>query len=714
MTAHRLDPLLRPASVAVLGASQREGRVGNTFVRQCLTAGYSGNLYPVNPRYETVEGLPCYPSLDALPEAVEHVIFAIPNAAIEAGLDEAIAVGARAGTMVSSLFLPDDSAPRLPERIAAKARDAGLVLCGANCMGFYNFEVGLWACGYHTRPNHRAGNVTFLTHSGSSLCSVVDAEGRVDYNYVVSTGQELTVTLADYMDFALSQASTEVLAIFMETARDPERFEAALARAMAQRVPVVMLKVGRTEESAKLATSHSGAMVGDDGAYQALFERYGVHRVDSLDELIYTSLLFSRIGRLGPGGLATIHDSGGERELLMDLAHARGVRFAEIGGETTERLAQRLEYGLPPVNPCDAWGTGNDFEEIFKDCLGALMQDPDTAIGAVACDRGPEGGLNGANVRIARHAAAVSGKPVLVCANHQGTGNNLDLVSLSRSGLIVMDGIPQLLRAVRALSDHRDFQPPGLPAEPNPAVVARWRARLAAGGPMDEAEGLTLLEDFGLPTVQRRLVESREAAVASAAAIGGPVALKTAEPGIAHKSDLGGVLLNLDLAEDVGAAYDDLAARIGPRVLVSAMAPRGVEMILGVTRDPQLGCTLVLGAGGIHAEVLKDLVLARPPFDAAWARHCIDRLRLRALLDGVRGQPAVDVAAFAEAAAALSAMTEALGDLIAEIDVNPVIVSPKGCLAVDALVVPLPRQQAGAAAPAASAALEEAEDAAAF
>ncbi len=708
MTAHRLDPLLRPTSVAVLGASQREGRVGHTFVRQCLNAGFKGRLYPVNPRYETVEGLPCYPSLEALPEPVEHVIFAIPNAAIEEGLDKAIAAGAKAATMVSSLYLPDDSDPRLPERVAAKAQAAGLALCGANCMGFYNFEVGLWACGYLTRPNHRPGNVTFLTHSGSSLCSVIDAEGRVDYNYVVSTGQELTVTLADYMDFALDQPSTEVLAIFMETARDPERFEAALAKAMAQRVPVVMLKVGRTEESAKLATSHSGAMVGDDGAYQALFERYGVHRVDSLDELIYTSLLFSRFGNLGPGGLSTIHDSGGERELLMDLADAKGVRFADINEETKTRLAARLEYGLPAVNPCDAWGTGNDFEEIFKDCMAALMQDPDSAIGAVACDRGPEGGLNGVNVRIARHASTHSGKPVLVCANHQGTGNNLDLVSLSRAGLVVMDGIPQLLTAVRALADHRDFQPPGLPAAPDPAVVTRWRDRLSQGHALDEQDGLDLLQDFGIPTVERQVVESREAAVAAAAAMGTAVALKTAMTGIAHKSDLGGVLLNLRGAEAVAAAYDDLAARIGPRVLVSAMAPKGVEMILGVTRDPQLGCTQLIGAGGIYAEVLKDVVLAKPPFDAAWAASLIDRLRLRPLLDGVRGAPSVSITAFAEASAALSAMVSALGDLIAEIDVNPVIVNPEGCFAVDALVVPLTAKETAqqSAAPEAAQVLE--------
>jgi len=688
MTAHRLDPLLRPQSVAVLGASQREGSVGNIFVRQSLQAGYTGRLYPVNPRYDTVEGLPCYPSLAALPEPVEHVIFSIPNAAIEAGLEEALAAGAKAATMVSSLFLPEDREPRLPERIGQRCREAGLLLCGANCMGFYNFEVGLWACGYLTRSSHRPGNVTFLTHSGSSLCSVIDAEGRVDYNYVVSCGQELTVGLADYMDFALSQPSTQVLAIFMETARDPDAFEAALAKAAAKRVPVVMLKVGRTEESAKLAASHSGAMVGDDGVYHALFERYGVHRVDSLDELIYTSLLFSRIGPLGPGGLATIHDSGGERELLMDLAAARGVAFAEINDTTRAHLAARLDYGLPPVNPCDAWGTGNDFEAIFTDCMTALMQDPDTALGAVVCDRGPEGALNGENVRIARSAAADSGKPVLVCGNHQGTGNNLNLAALAREGLVVMDGVPQLLRGVKAMTDHRDFRPPGRPAEPDAGAVHRWRQRLSGGEGLDELESLDLMQDFGIPTVPRRLAASRMEAIAAAEALGWPVVLKTAMPGIAHKSDVGGVVLDLRGPEQLGAAYDRLETRLGPRVLVAAMAPAGVEMILGVTRDPQLGATVLIGAGGIHAEVLKDVVLVRPPFDAAWALRRLDTLRLRSLLDGVRGRPAADVAGFAEAAARLSALAEALGDLVAEIDVNPVIVGPGGAVAVDALVVP--------------------------
>lgn len=688
MCAHRLDPLLRPQSIAILGASTRPGSVGNTLIQQIKHGGYAGRLYPVNPRYEAIEGIKCYPALAELPEVPEHVAFAVPNAAIEESLEQALALGIRAGTMVSSLYLEGDREPPLTERVRQRCRETGFILLGGNCMGFYNFESGLWMCGFHTRKVHRAGGVTLLSHSGSALCSMVDAEARLDYNYVVSPGQELNCTLADYMDFALEQPSTRVIALFMETARDPDGFVAALDKAQRKRIPVVALKVGRTEESAKLATSHSGALVGDDGAYQALFERYGVHRVRSIDELVFASLFFERFPNIGPGGLASIHDSGGERELFMDLAHDAGVPFARISAETTARLAARLEHGLPPVNPCDAWGTGNDAVGIFSDCFVALVEDPDTAIGVVLCDRSAEGVVNTMSPSVARRALrSAGGKPVVICSNHQGSGDSAQTLTLQQEGIVTMDGAPQFLRAVRALFDHRDFQGPGAAPAVDPAVVAKWQARLKGAGTLDETVSLELMQDFGVPTVPRRIVATRAEALAAAAAFNGPVVVKTAMPGIAHKSEVGGVKLNLMGEAAVGAAYDDLAARLGPTVLVAPMAAKGVEMILGVTRDAQFGPTLVVGSGGVLAEALKDVVLARPPFDAAWAARLIDRLKLRTLLDGFRGTPKADVASFAAAAARLSALAVALADVVKEIDINPVIVGPTGCVAVDALVV---------------------------
>jgi acyl-CoA synthetase (NDP forming) len=689
---HRLDPVLRPRSVAILGASPREGAVGNMFLRQLRIGGFEaqhgGRLYLVNPRYPEIDGETCYPSLAALPELPEHVAFAVPNGAIEETLSEAIAAGVPAGTIVSSLALAEDRSPTLAERVSARCREAGFLLCGANGMGFYNFVDGVWMCGFRTRSNHRPGSVAFLSHSGSALCAVVDAEARIDYNYVVSSGQELSLGLADYLDFVLAQPSTRVIALFIEAARDPGAFEAALARAQRQRVPVVVLKVGRTAASAALFASHSGALAGDDGVYQALFERYGVQRVASLDELAATIMLFQQSpAPLGAGGLATMHDSGGERELIIDLAERHGVPFAGLDPATIAALAGRLDPGLAPVNPLDAWGTGNDAQGVYRDCLTVLMQNPETAIGAIVCDRRADGVFNQRHGALAASVMAATGKPVVVCSNHQGSGDSNDTIAVARGGVPVLDGVPAFLTAVRKLFDFRDFVPPGPAPRVDPATVARWRERLAPPGPLSEEEGLDLLADFGVPAVARRGAATRGEAVAAADALGYPVVLKTAMPGIAHKSDVGGVKLGLETAAAVAAAYDDMASRLGPRMLVAPMVGTGVEMILGLTRDPEFGPTVLIGAGGIHAEILRDVVLARPPFDAAWARRLIDRLRLRRLLDGVRGQAASDVAALADAAARFSGLAAALGDRVKEIDVNPIIVLPTGCVAVDALVI---------------------------
>lgn len=688
MATHRLDPLLRPASVAIMGASARVPSVGNMFVRQVRRGGYAGDLWCVNPRYRDIEGVPCFAALAELPAAPEHVVFALGDEQIEAGLAAAIAVGARAATIVSPLAMAADAGLKM--RIRDRAREAGLILCGGNCMGFYNFHHRLWVCGFETRPNHRPGGAVLLTHSGSLFTALVDSEERIDLGLAVSAGQELTTTLADYIDFALDQPWTTVIGLFMETARDPTGFEAALAKALARNVPVVALKVGRTETSARLAISHSGAIAGDHAAYTALFERYGVAEVRSVDELAAAMMVLPAARDIGPGGLATSHDSGGERGLMADLAHDHGVRFATLAAETVARLTEVLDYGLEPVNPLDRWGTGRNYPSDFFESFKALMHDPDTAIGALVLDRGIGGRITPENIVLAREARAETGKPVFIVSNHQGSGTDPDAVTATRAGTPVLDDLPPFLTACRLAFARRDFlaRPPMAMPAADPAVVARWRGRLAHDIHLGEADALTLLADFGIPAAASALAASADEAVAAAARIGYPVALKTAMPGIAHKSDVGGVVLGLASAEAVAHAWRDLAARLGPQVLIARMVEGArVEMLLGMSRDADFGPVVLLGFGGIHAEVLRDVVFAKPPFDAAEARRLIDRLQLRPLLDGVRGAPASDIDALCEATARFSVLADALGDHVQSIDVNPLMALPQGCIAVDALVV---------------------------
>ena len=699
-TSHRLDALLRPRSIAVLGATERPGTVGRTTVENLLKGGYEGPLYAVNPGYSSVCGVPCYASLALLPSPVEHVILTVGDARVETALDDVIANGARAATLMSSLVLENDREPLLKERIAAKIRAAGLSVCGGNGMGFYNFSDGIWACGFQTRSHGRDGNVAYISHSGSGMCGIVDTDERIAFNLVVSTGQELAVAMDDYLDFALTQPSTRVVGLFMETARNPEGLVRALEKARARRIPVVVLKVGRTELSAKLAVSHSGAIAGQDASYQALFDRYGVQRVDDMDQLATALIMFAQPHSPGAGGLVSLHDSGGERQLLIDLAHDAGVPLTHLSAETTARLESLLDPGLPAVNPLDAWSTGGpDYHVGMQQCFAALMADPGAAVGAVVHDRVAGGVIHDSYLEYLRIGHAASGKPAFLVSNRQGTGADPLVISATRAGFPVLDGMSSFLRGVKCLLDFRDFAnrehrpAPRLPD----AALASARARIAAGARLDEHEALQLLRDCGLPANPSRVVMSETEARAAARELGCPVVLKTATRGIDHKTDLGGVRLGLADEVSVGAAWQDLAARIGPRVLVAPMvAAPGVEMLLGMVRDEQFGSVVVLGFGGVHVEALADVVYALPPFDAVEARRLLDRLRLRALLDSQRSGRPASVEEFCVTAARFSGLVAGLGDILDEIDLNPVIVHADGCTIVDALVIGRPHALAQA------------------
>ncbi|MFZ5790354.1 MAG: acetate--CoA ligase family protein [Pseudomonadota bacterium] len=690
---HRLAPLLEPASIALVGASPKEGSVGQGMIRTLKGGGFPGRVYLVNPGYKEIEGEPCYPSVADLPEPIDHVVLGVANARLEQSLTQAIAAGAKAATIFASCYLEQDRDPPLVRRVAAMAREAGMPICGGNGMGFYNFDRKLRVCGFPP-PDWVAGggNKSFITHSGSAFSAMVHHDRRFAYNLAVSPGQELGATADEYLDFALDQPTTRVVGLFLETVRNPEGFVAALEKARARRIPVVVLKVGRSAESAKLAVSHSGAVAGDDAAYEALFDRYGVAVVDTLTELANALLLLGHDKPIAAGGLASIHDSGGLRELTVDRAVARGVPFARIDAKTRKKLAERLDYGLEPINPLDAWGTGHDYETIFEECMVALCEDPDTAVGALFAETRDAYSLHEGYGRVLARAAKRTAKPIVLVNNMAAVGDSQLAVELTRAGLPVLVDIDAGLAAFRAAFAWRDAadRPAPTPEPAPPGLRAKWALRLQKGGALDEAESLALMADYGVGILAHWIVESEAAALEAARAIGFPVALKTAAPGILHKSDVGGVKLALADEAAVAAAYRDLAARLGSRVLVAAMAGKGVELSFGAVIDAQFGPLVMVGAGGVLIEMMKDRCFALPPFDEAWARRLIDGLALRPLLDGKRGQKPADLAALAKSLAAFSVMVADLKGLIAEIDINPVLAGPTGAVALDALVVPAP------------------------
>ena len=687
---HRLDPLLRPTSVAIVGASGRVDSLGEWSLTNLLKGGYTGAIYPVNPNYPELQGVRCYGSLSELPVTPDLVIFGVGDHSIEAALDDAIVAGIQAAVIQSPLVLDDDATPNLKERIAQKSRAAGMLVCGANGMGFYNVRDHVWACGFDSSDHAAPGNVSLISHSGSGMSGLIDSEERLRINFAVSTGNEIGVTMDQYLDFVLDLPETNAVGLFIETARNPAGFRAALEKAVRRRIPVVALKVGRTEEAARLTVSHSGAMAGDDAAYDALFDKYGVQRVRDMDELATTLIMFAELPPVGAGGLVSLHDSGGERQLMVDLCDEAGVPLTKLAKETVAAIENVIDPELPAVNPLDAWSRGSaDAREQMTQSLSVMLQDPGAAMGLAVLDRAPYGKVYSSYLDYVQRAHAESGKPVALVAARQGTGHDEAVVTSSHAGFPVLDGVPIVLKGVHALFAYRDFLQQGAAEIPTvaKATADNWCRQLKGSGASSELASLQMLADFGLPTARVGSARDEETLLAVAKDLGYPLVLKTATPGILHKSDQGGVVVGIESVDELRSAYHDMAGRLGPEALIAAMADGGVEMILGVRRDPQFGPIVLLGFGGVYAETLEDVAFALPPFSAEHARRCVDRLKLRPLLDGVRGTPVADIAAFCEVAAGFSAMVDALGDVVEEIDVNPVIVHENGCTIVDALVV---------------------------
>lgn len=697
VTAQRLERMFGARSVALVGASARAGSVGAVTLEQLVDGGYTGEIFPVNPRYSELHGRRCFPSLSDIPEPVELAVIAVPDRALVEQVELAAVTGIRAAVVFggfSAMADVDGSAPgdggTLVDRLRRIAQESDMVLCGPNGMGFVDLERRLRACGYYEPLTRRAGSIAFISHSGSVFSAMLHNDRGLEFNLAVSAGQEAVVTAGDYLAYALERESTEVVALFLETVRDPATFRAALDRALRRDIPVVALKVGCSPQASELVRAHSGGLAGDDGAYEALFDTYGVTRVRSLDEMADTLELFRAGRRAGPGGLATVHDSGGERAHLADVADDEGVPFSVIGEDTSQRLADRLDPGLSPSNPLDAWGSGRDFAAAFHDHAMALHDDADTSIVALALDLTTEDDPSGGYLWMARKVMAETTKPVAVVSNLATGIDRRDATYLRDGGVPVLEGTRTGLAAIRHLLRRRDVlaRPEiGTPPRPPDEIRARWRLRLAAGDPLGEADALDLLRDYGLRVVAHHRATDVASAIAAAQEVGWPVALKTAVPGIEHKSDVDGVHLGVADADQLRRTYGDLVERLGPEVLISPMVPPAPELALGMVRDPQLGAVLVVAAGGTLAELLHDRQVALPPLDEARALDLLDRLTVRQVLDGARGRPPADVASIVEAIVAFSVLVDDLGDLIVAMDVNPVIAGPDGCVAVDALVL---------------------------
>jgi len=687
---HHLDPLLRPASIAIVGASASDG-VGRRILETLLHGQYPGALYAINPKYDDVLGVPCFPDLAALPEPVEHVVFAVSDHRIEAIFEEAVKTGVKAMTIMSMLYIDNDMQPPLKERIQARVQETGVLVCGANGMGFYNFADRVTVGGFATRPNHIAGNVALISHSGSGMAGIMDSDERINFNLTVSAGQELSVGMHDYLDFALEMPTTEVVGLFMETVREPDLMIEAFKKATRKQIPIVVIKTGKTKRSAELTVSHSGALAGSDECYNAVFSKFGIQRVNDMNELADTLIMFAQPHSLAEGNLVTIHDSGGERQLILDLAADQDVDFAELNPETILKLEEILDPGLPAVNPLDAWGRGlDDSDQIMADSLTTMLQDPNASMGAVVQDRGALSRIYPEYLQYMKQANDATGKPVFLVSNIQGTSSDNTVMESTARGLPILDGVYSFLAGVRCMHRYRDYlaHENDILEPISTEAMTKWQQIIDQGQLIGENEALEMLSDNGIAVNQSYGVDNLDEVIESAKKLGYPVVLKTAVPGISHKSEVRGVYLNLNSDKELTDAYKDLDKRLGPEALLSKMIDEeGVEMILGMTTDPQFGPMITLGFGGVYAEALKDVVTLMPPFNAETAKQALSELKMQSLLSGYRGSEAADVESYCKMASKFSLFALAMRNHICEIDVNPIILGKDICLGLDALMV---------------------------
>ena len=686
---HRLDPLLDPESIVIVGATT-SGGMGSRVIKNLQNGGYKGKLYGLHPKNKDAFDIPCFPDFKSLPEKVEHAIFAVSDERVEGLVDAAIQAGVKAMSMMSMLYLDDDQKPYLKDRIQTKLKEADILLCGANGMGFFHIEKGVWVNGHFSRPNHESGGVCIISQSGSGVAGIIDCEERINLNLSVSSGSELTVGAEDYLDYILHQESTSVVGLFLETIRKPDQMIKSFELANEKRIPIVVLKTGRTERSAELTVSHSGGLAGVDDCYNALFDKYGIQRVADMDELATTLIMFDQPHSLANGNMVSMHDSGGERQLIIDIADQQGVEFAELEEATTQKLEEILDPGLPPVNPLDAWGKGlGDADQIMIDSMIAMLSDSNASMGAIVMDRGPLGKIFPEYVDYLEQTNQQTGKPVFLVSNRQGTGTDPLVLELSQNGMPVLDGMHSFLAGVRCLHQYRDFlnRKDEINVDLNADKLEKYQGQLEKSDFVSEADSLNMFFDLGLNANQSKIIANEEELVSTAKEMGFPLVLKTAVEDVYHKSELSGVYLNIDTEEKLRSSYKQLQEKLpGNALLAKMVQSEGVEMIVGMTTDQQLGPMVTIGFGGYYAEAMNDAITLMPPFSKEMAKNALSKLKMKTLLEGYRGSKPADLDAFAEFASRFSVIAVELSNQVCEIDLNPVILGNDNCIAVDALI----------------------------
>lgn len=690
--------LLAPRSVAIVGASSDPGRIGGRPVHYYRQAQFPGRLYPINPNREEVQGYKAYPTIDDVPDRIDLAVIAIPAARVAASIEQCARKGAKAAVVFSAGFAEiGPSGAALQRALSAAASRCGMRVLGPNCLGLFNARAGHFAT-FSSFPDSGLpvpGRVALVTQSGAYGTHVLmqARARRIGVNIWVSTGNELDLDVAALIEALANDAETDVIACYLEGVRHGPTLLRALGAAHAARKPVILMKVGRSAVGAQAAASHTASLAGSDAVFDAALAPYGVERVASTERFLDLAYAASRAHLPGGNRLGIITISGGAGVLMADAAESEGLEMPSLPAAAQERLLAANPLGSPR-NPVDVTGQALNNMDLVRQHVAAIWDDAtyDCAVGFfTAWPAVPSLGAKlqsalreGAKGRSERPMALVILAPPDIAQAYEADGF-LVFEDPSRA-IAALGGMARLSARLAAPSRSPTF------AGVSPAPLLPQR-------PLSEVEAKRLLSQAGIPLLPERLVGSAAAARDAAAALACPLAMKVVSPEIAHKTEIGAVVLDVASPDAALAAFDRLIAafvQAAPHaridgVLVSPMVKEGVEIILAAKHDSVFGPVTVVGIGGTFVEVLQDVALRVGAVGVDEARRMLKELKGYALLAGTRGRPAADIDAAAATIAAFSAYALANAGRFESIEINPLLVRPQGqgAVALDAWIVPM-------------------------
>ncbi len=704
-----LDAIFFPKSVAVIGATESRGTVGRTLLWNLITSPFGGTVYPVNPKRSNVLGIKAYPSIAACPERVDLAVIITPAPSIPGIMKECVEAGVRGSIVISAGFKEiGPKGAELERQVLEEARKGGIRIIGPNCLGLMNTANGLNATFATTIA--QKGKVGFLSQSGALCTAVLDwsLNENVGFSSFISIGSMLDIGWGDLIYFLGDDPQTESIVIYMETIGDARSFMSA-AREVALSKPIIIIKPGRTEAAAKAAASHTGSLTGSDDVLDAAFRRCGVLRVDSISELFAVSDILAKQPRPKGPNLTIVTNAGGPGVLASDSVIMNGGKLAELSQQTIEALNEFLPAAWSHSNPIDVIGDASP--ERYSKAVEVAAKDPNTD--ALLIILTPQAMTDPTKTAEEVKKFADIGKPVLA-SWMGGADSEAGQQILSRNNIPCFDAPDTAARLFDYMWNYSEnlkslYETPILSAGGEETGVDAASARLVleevkADGRelLTEFESKKVLSSYKIPIVETVIAETREAAVAAAAKMGFPVVLKLHSETITHKTDVGGVQLNLKDADAVGAAFDKIRTSVeklkgthaptgeanflGVTVQQMINPSEGYEIIIGTNLDPQLGPVLLFGTGGQLVEVFKDRSLGLPPLNTTLARRMMERTKIYKALKGVRGRKPVDLVALEQLMVRFSQLV-CDQPLIKEIDINPLLASADRIVALDARIV---------------------------